>query len=199
MIIFSRNLKYGFEPQNNRNNTNNNHVSNQCSVSKSRYWLADTTTGWRHQKETVSALLALCEGNPPLTGRFLLQRASNVELWCFLCCWANGWVNSSKAGDLRRHGAHYDVTVMTWHLVRSRHLSRNQILGVDRSGLFYNNWQQGLCITDPGIGLHICRLFLIKMHWYHMFLSVIFKYSWWLLRTYAAPSHHPNHWWLIVN
>ena len=36
--------------------------------------------------ETVSALLDLCEGNPTVTGGFPSQRASNVELWCFLWC-----------------------------------------------------------------------------------------------------------------
>ena len=29
---------------------------------------------WHHQMETFSALLALCEGNPPVTGGFPLQR-----------------------------------------------------------------------------------------------------------------------------
>ena len=29
---------------------------------------------WRHQMETFSALLALCEGNPPVTGGFPTQR-----------------------------------------------------------------------------------------------------------------------------
>ena len=40
-------------------------------------------TVWRHQMKTFSAWLALCERNPPVI-----------------------------AGDLRRHRAHYDVTVM---------------------------------------------------------------------------------------
>ena len=39
---------------------------------------------WRHQMETLSALLALCAGNSPVTGEFPAQRASNAELWCFL-------------------------------------------------------------------------------------------------------------------
>ena len=38
-------------------------------------------TWWRHDKETLSALQALCEGNPPVTGGFPSQRASNTELW----------------------------------------------------------------------------------------------------------------------
>ena len=29
-----------------------------------------------------------------------------------MCAWTNGWANSPDAGDLRRHGAHCDVTVM---------------------------------------------------------------------------------------
>ena len=33
--------------------------------------------------------------------------------WVFLIyAWINGWVNNREAGDLRRHLAHYDVTVM---------------------------------------------------------------------------------------
>ena len=29
-----------------------------------------------------------------------------------ICAWINRWVNNREAGDLRRHHAHYDVTVM---------------------------------------------------------------------------------------
>ena len=30
----------------------------------------------------------------------------------FICVWINGWVKNREAGDLRRHRAHYDVTIM---------------------------------------------------------------------------------------
>ena len=30
-----------------------------------------------------------------------------------ICAWTNGWANNRYAGDLRRHRAHYDVTVMS--------------------------------------------------------------------------------------
>ena len=30
----------------------------------------------------------------------------------FICTWINCWVNSAQAGDLRRHRAHYNVTLM---------------------------------------------------------------------------------------
>ena len=38
--------------------------------------------------------------------------------WCralmfsLICAWINGWVNNREAGDLKRHRAHYGVTVM---------------------------------------------------------------------------------------
>ena len=33
-------------------------------------------------------------------------------IFSLIWAWANGWVNIRKAGDLRHHPAHYDVTVM---------------------------------------------------------------------------------------
>ena len=40
-------------------------------------------------------------------------KASDAELWCFLWyVWINGRVNTREAGDLRRHRAHYVITVM---------------------------------------------------------------------------------------
>ena len=33
-------------------------------------------------------------------------------MFSLICAWINGWVNNREAGDLRRHHAHYNVTVM---------------------------------------------------------------------------------------
>ena len=33
-------------------------------------------------------------------------------MFSLICAWTNGWVNNRDAGYLRRHRAHYDVTVM---------------------------------------------------------------------------------------
>ena len=41
---------------------------------------------WRHVIGTLYTFLALCEGNPPVTGGFPSQRASNVELLCLVWC-----------------------------------------------------------------------------------------------------------------
>ena len=35
-------------------------------------------------------------------------------MFYLICASINGWVNNRKAGDLRRHRAHYDVIVMIW-------------------------------------------------------------------------------------
>ena len=35
-------------------------------------------------------------------------------MFSLICAWINEWVNNGEACDLRRHRAHYDVTVMWW-------------------------------------------------------------------------------------
>ena len=39
-------------------------------------------------------------------------RWRGVLMFSLICDWINGWVNNLEAGDLRRHRAHYDATVM---------------------------------------------------------------------------------------
>ena len=65
----------------------------------------------------------------PLCGEFTgdrwtpLTKASDAEFWCFLWSapWINGWVNNRESGALRRHCAHYDVTVMWCPIFRKVH------------------------------------------------------------------------------
>ena len=54
-------------------------------------------TWWHHGRETLSALLALCEVNPSVIGRFPIQRASNVELWCVFLCQPELYVEQALA------------------------------------------------------------------------------------------------------
>ena len=52
------------------------------------------------------ALLVLYEENP-------LTKDSVAELWCFFYLrLKNGWADHRDADDVRRHHAHYDVTLM---------------------------------------------------------------------------------------
>ena len=72
-----------------------------------------TTSWWRYQMETFSALLAICAGNSPVTDEFPAKRPVTRSFDVFLiCARIHGWVNNREAGDLRRHRAHYDVTVI---------------------------------------------------------------------------------------
>ena len=50
-------------------------------------------------------------GNPTVTGGFPSQR-SPTQSFSLIFAWTNRWANTRDAGDLRRKGAHYDVTVM---------------------------------------------------------------------------------------
>ena len=38
-------------------------------------------------------------------------------MFCLICAWTNGWVNNGDAGDLRRHRAHFYVTVMHFRVL----------------------------------------------------------------------------------
>ena len=82
------------------------------------YTAYDKKTWWRHQMITLSALLAICAGNSPVTGEFFAQRpvtrSFDVSL---ICASINDWVNNREAGDFRHHHAHYDRTVMKCNLL----------------------------------------------------------------------------------
>ena len=68
---------------------------------------------WRHQMETFFALLALCEGNSPVTGEFPSQRPVTRSFAVFFDLRLNKRLNKqSRRRDLKRHRAHYDVTVI---------------------------------------------------------------------------------------
>ena len=75
-------------------------------------WPHQTTMTWcRHQMETFSALLALCAGNSPVNSPHNGQWRGAL-MFSRICAWIKGWINNLEAGDLRRHRAHNDDTVM---------------------------------------------------------------------------------------
>ena len=56
----------------------------------------------------------LCRDSP-VTGEFPAQKLVKQSfMFSLICAWINGWVNNDEDVDLRRHRAHYDVTVMPW-------------------------------------------------------------------------------------
>ena len=77
-------------------------------------YIITSIAGWRYQIETFSALLALCDGYPPVTGGVHSQRPVRRSFFMFslICARTNRLANNRDAGDSRRRRAHYDVTVM---------------------------------------------------------------------------------------
>ena len=68
---------------------------------------------WRHQMETFSALLALCEGNPSVTGGFPSQKPVTRNFGVLFDLRLNKRLSKNRnAGDLSRHRAQYDVIVI---------------------------------------------------------------------------------------
>ena len=79
------------------------------------HWTSDNSSCY-HEMATLSSLLGLCEGNPPIISGFPSQRASKIELW-FLCVfsWTTCWTISPDASDLGWRGSH--VTVMLTNIL----------------------------------------------------------------------------------
>ena len=71
--------------------------------------LHDDVIKWRHFPRYWSFVRGIhrCPVKSPHKGQW--RGALSFSL---ICAWINGWVNNRKAGDLRRHRAHYDVSVM---------------------------------------------------------------------------------------
>ena len=58
----------------------------------------------------------------PMNSPYKGQRRGAL-MFSLICAWINGWVNNGEAGDLRRHRAPYDVTVMLCNfLPKNSHL-----------------------------------------------------------------------------
>ena len=63
--------------------------------------------------DEIFRVTGLCAGNSPATGEFSSQRPVTRSFDVFFDLrLKNGWANNRDADDLRRHRAHYDVTVM---------------------------------------------------------------------------------------
>ena len=68
---------------------------------------------WRYKIATFSVISVLCEGNPLVTGGSpRTGQWRGALLFSLICAWINGWANNPETGDLLRHRALYDVTVL---------------------------------------------------------------------------------------
>ena len=73
-----------------------------CEFWQRRMWFMDTR--WRHDMETLSALLNFCEGNPPKTGGIL-------SLGSLMCSLVLAWTMSNKQSSFSMI---WDAQTLMW-------------------------------------------------------------------------------------
>ena len=71
----------------------------------------DDVVKWKHFFRVIGPLCGEFTGHPPVTSPRKGQWRGAL-MSSLIYALTNGWVNNRDAHDLRRHRAHYDVTVM---------------------------------------------------------------------------------------
>ena len=135
---------------------NNIHIHEKDSYSPFHTW-------WRHQMETFSALLALCQWNPPVTGEFPSQRPVTRSFDVFFDLHLKKRLNKHWATDSRRHRANFDVTVIqTYSPTQFNFVKVDQHTGVRLVVNLRYQKPQGQAVTKP-------VLFYFQTYMYKMF------------------------------
>ena len=142
----------------------------------------------------------------PLCGEFTGYRWGGALMFSLICAWINGWVNNREAGDLRRHRAHHDVSlIMSNHILRKaingviypcRYLSHTMLLthwSRDKIAAFFQ--------TTFSSAFSCMKMleFRLKFHWslfLRVQLTIVRHWFRWWLGTYQATSHYLKQWWL---
>ena len=68
-------------------------------------------------------------------------------MFSLICAWINGWVNNQGAGDLKRHRAHYDVSVMRSARMGGRNCGISTLPLRQRYGHIIPNWITGYTLS----------------------------------------------------
>ena len=107
------------------------HIEPHHAVSSFAKWgcfrVINSLWFWLIQDDVIkwifSASLALCEGNPPAPVEFHYKgQWRRILMFTLICARTNDLANNRNAGELRRHRAHHDVTVMLPATVESSHI-----------------------------------------------------------------------------
>ena len=113
-------------------------------------------------------------------------------MFSLICAWINYWVNNGDAGDLRRHRAHYDVTVMfSKHIVLSAGTMTSSRVCVFRLGecchaILHIYWELDYYLAANG--KHINHtIFLIKKGMPYL-IRKIFKNIIATMNVFGFPS-----------
>ena len=127
--------------------------------------LRHTMSWWRHQMENFFALLAICAGNSPVPGEFPTQKPVTRSFDVFFDLRPiNGWVNNGEAGDLRRHRAHYDVSVVCINPPACHIISGNQHVALTYGKKQIITWHCWLHIFSRNRGLPMTQADLFRLY-----------------------------------
>ena len=75
------------------------------------FWIThDAVIKWKHFPPCWPFVRGIPRSsvNSPHKGQW-----RGAMMFSLICAWINGWVTNGEAGDLRRHRAHYDVTLIS--------------------------------------------------------------------------------------
>ena len=128
-------------------------------------------TWWRHQMETFSALLYFFRGisrspvNSPYKGQW-----RGALMFSLICVWINDWVNNRKAGDLRRYRAHYDVSVMIYHVYQFQFLGN--IANLEIRTPFTHSFNQELIGKVNALAMENFLLFLLLVIFIWIYIDI---------------------------
>ena len=73
----------------------------------------DDVIKWKHFPRSWPIVRGIYR-SPPVDSTYKGQWRGAL-MFTLICAWTSGWANNKDAGDLRRHHADYDVTVMDDH------------------------------------------------------------------------------------
>ena len=97
-------------------------------------WSPSCLQWWRHQMDTFSALLTLCEGNPPVTGGFHTQRPVTRSFEVFFDLRLNKrlskqsrrrWFETSHSLWRHYNGAGHKVRHISWKFLCPSIITKN--------------------------------------------------------------------------
>ena len=104
-----------------------------------------------------------------------LTKASVADLWCFfIWAWINAWVNIREAGDLRRHHARHDVTVMKSGYHNSQAL---------------NEWVNPYEFEEVFPWRAFAWFALVCAPMLHVFCKMVWNHQWRILAFIRGPFH----------
>ena len=108
LFIWFQNINHAFDPNLHISVTTGKIHSKMDKESQNQEY-NDDVIKWKHCPRHWPFVRGI--HRPPMNCPHKGQWRRALMLY-LICDWINGWVNNRKAGDLRRHPAHYDVTVM---------------------------------------------------------------------------------------